>query len=90
MVIVVSAVRCVFYFLKRWRKKIEITHFFIVFIGVRDCFAVLFWVGEVEALLLPIAIGIGLCVGFPQGRDRSCELQMCLHLCDGLIKIVLL
>jgi hypothetical protein len=31
----VSAVRCVFYFLKRWRKKIEI----------------LFWGGEVEALL---------------------------------------
>jgi len=40
-----------FYFLKRWRKKIEITHIIFIFKGVRDCFAVLFWVGEVEALL---------------------------------------
>lgn len=40
-----------FLFFKALEKKIEITHFFIVFIGVRDCFAVLFWVGEVEALL---------------------------------------
>jgi hypothetical protein len=39
-----------FLFFIALEKKIEITHFFIVFIGVRDCFAVLFWVGEVEAL----------------------------------------
>ena len=25
----------------------------------------------------------GLCLGFPQGRDRSCGLQMCVLLCVG-------